>query len=301
MAATLWDSFEDFLQTAENHFLNSRFEQAIQAWDQYYKITAKTEYKKIIEEVQSNWDPEFIKQVDSLDRLYTYFTELQLRRTQNKISQFTYELFKKLVIKIYKEQFRDRSASDGGLEAGVFEYLSGNISEAQKKLTQILTLRIEDVQPRIYLGFTYLDSHDQKTAVALLTENMFLAADKLPEEALYLSQFKLLYGKIFSDSGNREEAAWLLAFESWYRNYLIFTENKPFFRLMQQKESNERIMQVKYYSYERYRHFVRCLYLSEYIRHFQKEQTGTLHELENYMQKLDRELFARYRKKRKDN
>jgi len=139
-----------------------------------------------------------------------------------------------------------------------------------------------------------------KEAVSVLTENLFLAADKLPEEALYLSQYKLLFGKLYSDCGNREEAAWLLVFESWYRNYLVFTENNRLFKVIQHKESTERIIQVKYYTHERYRHFVRCLYLADYTRHFQKEQRGLIHEQENYMQKLDRELFARYRKKRQE-
>ena len=214
-------------------------------------------------------------------------------------NQYTFDIYKKLLVRIYEQNFR-QNGPDKGLEAGVFDYLSGNLDQAEEKLRAVLEKDVENIQARIYLGFTSLDKHDQKTAITYLSENLFLAANVLPEEALYLSQYKLLFGKLNSDRGNREEAAWLLTFESWYRGYLIFTENPRFFRVMQQKESNERIMQVKYYSYERYRHFVRCLFIADYTRHFQPRQHGLIHEQENYMLKLDRELFARYRKKRRE-
>ncbi len=299
MSATLWDSFEDILSEAEELFLGFHFDEALEAWEKYYKITAKKEYGEIIAQITENWDDKRFTKIDSLSSLYTIFNDLQTKRTQNKINRYTFELFKKLIIRIYKQRFRSNSPQEG-LEAGVFDYLSGDFASAQKKLQQILEQDVENVQARIYLGFTYLDQHDQKTAVAYLSENLFLAANALPEDAFYLSQFKLLFGKLHSDSGNRDEAAWLLTFESWYRGYLIFTENPRFFRVMQQKESNERIMQVKYYSYERYRHFVRCLFIADYTRHFHPDQTGLIHEQENYMLKLDRELFARYRKKRRE-
>jgi len=300
MSATLWDSFEDILKKAEDHFLNFRFEQAIEAWNNYYKITAKTEFQSFATEISTHWDAQLYQQIGSLSQLHFLFTELQSKRTRNQISQYTYDLYKRLLISIYRKQFSTEIQSTAQLESCVFEYLSGNPTGAQGILKQILDNDAENVQARIYLGFSHLDLHEQKEAVELLTQNLFLAADEIPEEALYLSQFKLLYGKLFADSGNREEAAWLLTFESWYRSYLVFTKNENFYRAVRHMESNERIVQVKYYSYERYRHFARCLFLAEYVRNFHKEESGLIQEQEVYMQKLDRELFARYRKKRRE-
>lgn len=300
MSATLWDSFEDILKKAEDHFLNFRFEQAMEAWTNYYKITAKTEFQSFATEIATHWDAQLYQKIGSLSQLYFLFRELQTKSIHNKISQYTYDLYKRLLIRIYRDQFSGKVQNVSQLESGVFEYLSGNPSGAGAILQQILDNDTENVQARIYLGFSHLDLHEQKEAVELLTQNLFLAADEIPEEALYLSQFKLLYGKLFADSGNREEAAWLLTFESWYRSYLVFTKNDNFYRVLRQMESNERIVQVKYYSYERYRHFVRCLFLAEYVRNFHKEESGLIQEQEVYMQKLDRELFARYRKKRRE-
>ncbi len=299
MSATLWDSFEDILSEAEEHFLGFHFNEALEAWEKYYKITAKKEYGEIIAQITENWDEKRFTKIDSLSSLYIIFNDLQSKRTQNKINRYTFELYKKLIIRIYKKHFSSDSPEEG-LEAGVFDYLRGNLESAEKKLQMVLEQDVENIQARIYLGYAYLGKHDQKAAVSCLSENLFLAANELPEDALYLSQFKLLFGKLHSDKGNRAEAAWLLTFESWYRGYLIFTENTRFLRVIQQKESSERIMQVKYYSYERYRHFVRCLFIADYTRHFHPDQTGIIHEQENYMLKLDRELFARYRKKRRE-
>ncbi len=299
MSATLWDSFEDIISEAEEHFLNFRFDKAIQAWEKYYKITAKTEYKKNITQITQNWNEERFTKINNLSGLYSIFNELQTKRAQNEMERYTFELYKKLIIRIYNQRFRNNSPNEG-LEAGIFDYLSGNFEPAEKKLRAVLEKDIENIQARAFLGFNYLEQHDQKKAVSCLSENLFLAANKLSEDALYLSQFKLLFGKLHSDRGNRDEAAWLLTFESWYRGYLVFTENPQFFRIMQQKESNERIIQVKYYSHERYRHFVRCLFIADYSRHFQSNQHGLIREQENYMLKLDRELFARYRKKRRE-
>lgn len=299
MSATLWDSFEDILSEAEEHFLNFRFEKAIEAWEKYFKITAKTEYKKIITQITQNWDEKRFTKIENLSALYSVFNALQAKRAKNEMERYTYDLYKKLIIRIYNQRFRSNSP-DEGLEAGIFDYLSGDLEQAEIKLQAVLNTDIENIQARVFLGFAYLGRHDQKAAVACLSENLVLAANALSEDALYLSQFKLLFGKLHSDRANRDEAAWLLTFESWYRGYLIFTENPRFLRVMQQKESNERIMQVKYYSYERYRHFVRCLYIADYTRRFHPRQLGLIHEQENYMQKLDRELFARYRKKRRE-
>ena len=109
MSATLWDSFEDILSEAEEHFLSFHFNEALEAWEKYYKITAKTEYGKIIAQITQNWDEKRFTKIDNLSGLYVIFNDLQTKRTQNKINRYTFELYKKLIIRIYKKHFIKRS------------------------------------------------------------------------------------------------------------------------------------------------------------------------------------------------
>lgn len=300
MSATLWDSFEHLLQEAEQNFLKFRYDEAMQAWNKYFEITAKNEFRNTSAEVASYLQRYFTQEPAGPSDLYRIFQALSEDHEAKKIKQFSFELFKKLIVQFYRQFKESGELLQPTTECGVLDYLSGDTARAGEILQRILKNDPENIVARTYLGFTRLAEHDQKGAITLLSENLFLAADQLKTEELYLSQFKLLYGKLYSDTGNREESAWQLTFESWYRSYLIITEHPVLYRLMQQKERNERIIQVKYYKYERYRHFVRCLYLAEYVRLHAKDRREQLREQESYMRKLDRELFARYRKKRKE-
>ena len=113
------------------------------------------------------------------------------------------------------------------------------------------------------------------------------------------SQIRNLYGKLKSVHGKGEVGPWMVPFEAWFRNWLVWLEDITFFQGMQQKERNERILQVKYYASEKYRHFVRCLFVAEYVRQFLPKEKGIIWEQEAYMEKLDAHLFERYRRKRK--
>ncbi len=300
MAGTLFDSFESLLQKAENYFLNFRIDDALDAWEQYYRITARVEYQSIIKEINTYWNSDRLSGINSLSALYRLYMEYQEKFHKQSMSGYTFGLFKKLFIGQYNKQFAQDPIQKYSIERGVFEYLSGRNDTSIEILQSILSTDVSNIEARIFLGHAYMAAHTPKEAVTILSENLFLAADKIPEDALYLSQFKFLFGKLYSEHANKDEAAWLLVFESWYRNYLVFEENAHFFRLIQQKESNERIIQVKYHASERYRHFVRCLFIADYTRHFHKKQVGLIREQENYMQKLDKELFTRYRRKRKE-
>ncbi len=299
MSGTLWDSFDHLLEEAENHFLNFEFEKALELWENYYRITARTEYEKITKELKSLWNQGHFTSVQSLQQLFQVFLDLRDRYTKRQISYYTYNLFKKLMVKIYQEQFHYTAHAEISLESGVFEYLIGHYDMAIEALKQVIQDQNEALIPRIFLGYSYIAIKEQQPATAILTQNLFLAADELNEDDLYLSQFKLLLGRLFSRTSHRKEAAWLLPFESWYRNYLIIEEDEVFYRMMQEKERNERIMQVKYYSYERYRHFVRSLFIAEYTRLFAKNEAGLIADQEDNMRKVDGPLFARYRRKRK--
>jgi len=300
MTATLWDNFEHLLHDAEKQFLDFRFSEALELWRNYYRITARVEYEGIIREIAENWDEETYTQVPSLSRLFSLFMELRSKRFKKEIGAYTFSLYKKLLIKIYREQFRFTAQNEISVDAGVFEYLSENYESAVAILQEIVQQNPELLIARIFLGYAYEALKDHQSAITVLTQNLFLAADELQEDELYLSQFKMLAGRLYSQTGSWREAAWLLTFESWYRNYLIIKEDLTFFRIMQQKENNERILQVKYYAYERYRHFVRSLFLADYTRLHDKKNKGFVREQEANMAKLDSQLFARYRKKRKD-
>jgi len=300
MGATFWDSFDHLLKQAENEFLEFNYEKAIEAWQNYYKITAKKEYLNIVNELHHTWSADTFTDIPSLQRLFNLFQLYNDKFNKKEISNYTFQLYKKLLIRIYKQNFQSTAQNELTTEAGVFEYLAGNYQASVSILNSVMESNKESMEARIYTGYALMALKDQRGAIAILSQNLILNADKLHVDDLYLSQFKMLYGKLYSSFSNAEEAAWLIPFESWFRNWLIFEEDKLFFDLIRKKETNERIVQVKYYSYERYRHFARCLYIAEYARHHLKKETGLTLEQEKYMARLDSHLFDRYRKKRKE-
>ncbi len=296
--ATLWDRFDSLLHDAEQLFFNFEFDKALGQWESYYQITAKVEFAGIIKEIRRLLREVDAPRIDTSEKLLTAFYKIRHRFLERQIHQYTYALFLNLLKKIYLNQFTDRE-KDNNLLHGVFNYFLQNYQKAGEALTSYLQQNFESVEGRIFLGHVYLELGEQRSAVALLTENLFLAADQLYEDDLYLSQFKLLFGRLYSQTSRKNAAAWLLPFEAWYRNFLVFDRDDRFYKLMVQKEQNERIIRVKYTTAERYRHFVRCLFVAEYTRLFLKEKTGVILDEETYMEQLDPALFARYRKKRK--
>ncbi len=268
-------------------------------WEQYFRITARKEYESVPAEVARYWDEERFREISSLPGLFNIFLEYRDYYRSKKISHYIYNLYLKLFVKIYTEKFQKTAVKNTLLEKGVFEYLSGNTAAAVDLLEKALQEDYESVTARIYLGFAYLKLKDQRKAIVHLSQNLYFAADQLDSEELYLSQFRLLFGRLHTQLGDPSGAAWLLTFESWYRNWLIIEEDARFFALMRKREQNERILQIKYTATERYRHFAHCLFIAEYCRLFRRTDKGLINEQENYMEKLDTLLYARYRKKRK--
>ncbi|NOX88082.1 MAG: hypothetical protein GXO77_03580 [Calditrichaeota bacterium] len=297
--ATLWDVFDSLLHEAKQDFLNYNFDKAIEKWRSYYQITAKVEYGQIIKEIERLWREINYQNINDLPSLYQCFKKLRHRFLEQQIHKYTYNLYCELLKKIYLLNFASEPADSNELEHGIFQYLNGEHSTAIQLLERRLKSDLESVEARIFLGHIYLEKGEQRKAVAFLTQNMFLAADQLYEDDLYLPQFKLLFGRLFSQLGRRNSAAWLLTFEAWFRNYLIFESDERFYKLMVQKEQNERIIRVKYNAVERYRHFTRCLFVVEYSRHFIKSNKGVIADQEQHMEQLDPVLFERYRRKRK--
>jgi hypothetical protein len=152
---------------------------------------------------------------------------------------------------------------------------------------------------RIFLNKCYYKINDAESGNAYLTQALFLGGDEIVADDIGSEDIKSLHGRLKSLHGKGEAGLWLVPFEAWFRNWLTWKEEISFFQVMQQKERNERILQVKYYAAEKYRHFVRCLYIAEYVRQFIAKEKGIIWEQEAYMEKLDTGLFQRYRKKRK--
>ncbi len=297
--ATLFDVFDSIREEAEEAFYQHNFELALEKWQEYYKVTAKVEYNLIIKEIKNLLHDIHPEKTHSLFDLHKHYRYLRQKYSDKQIHPYTYSIFVRLLTNLYQNQFKKVLPDDNFLIHGIFCFLSGKHEEALTLLKQQVEAEPENIEPRIFLGHVYLHMERQKETVSILTKNLFLAADQLFEEDLYLSQFKMLYGRLHSETGRKNVAMWLLAFEAWYRNYLIFEEDETFYKIMLKKEQNERIIRVKYTLAERYRHFVRCLYLAEYSRQFIKTNKGMINELENYMEQLDGAHFIRYRKKRK--
>jgi hypothetical protein len=299
MPATFWDNFDHLISEAESTFLQGDINGAVEKWKAYFKITALREWQDIANEVQELWLENRAGDVTSTDELFELWEKIRKQDVENRISNYSRNLFIKYIAKIYTEKFKNSNLAADSAKNGILEYISGDYTKAVELLKENIKRDKTNISSRIYLGWSYLKLKEQKTAITILTQNLFLSANELTEDDLYLSQFKMLFGKLHSQRSNKQEAAWLLTFESWYRNWLFFEKDESFYQLMRQKEIDERIFQVKYYLYERHRHFVRCLFIAEYNRQFNKKNVGSILEQENYMQRLDAQLFEKYRKKRK--
>ena len=73
MGATFWDSFDNLLKQAENEFLDFNYEKAVEAWRNYYKITAKKEYLNIVQELDNTWSVDTFTDIPTLQRLFNLF------------------------------------------------------------------------------------------------------------------------------------------------------------------------------------------------------------------------------------
>ena len=163
----------------------------------------------------------------------------------------------------------------------------------------VLNQQPDNLLARIYLSKCVYALGEDDQGTAYLSQAMFLGGNEILLEDVGNVQIRNLYGRLKSQHGKSEAGIWLVPFEAWYRNLIIWLEDISFFQVMQQKERNERILQVKYYTFEKYRHFVRCLFIEEYVRHFLPKEKGIIWEQEAYMEKLDPILYQKYRKKRK--
>jgi hypothetical protein len=293
---SIWSSFENLLKEAEQKFFEHDFEAAVKLWQEYAQITGASKWKRaatdlnylIKEFVASNpTDP------------HKYFEDwlgLHGRMSDNQLSPYAFHLMERLYAKIF---LSTKQTVSFDVATGIFCFIEKRFDKARENLSIVLNQQPDNLLARIYLSKCSYATNEEEQGTAYLSQAMFLASNEILSEDVGSLQIRNLYGRLKSVHGRGEAGVWLVPFEAWYRNLLIWLEDVSFFQVMQQKERNERILQVKYYAFEKYRHFVRCLFIEEYVRHFLPKEKGIIWEQEAYMEKLDVNLYQRYRKKRK--
>ncbi|MGD9897654.1 MAG: hypothetical protein AB7T22_00880 [Calditrichaceae bacterium] len=293
------DEPEYLLKEAEELFLNFEYDDAFSKWRLYLNEGEDEELLKFVNEIIFSWEEESFLDIHDLSGLFEIWSRQRGRYRSERISKLTFALLERLLTKIYQKRFQEHAKKEYTITSGIFEYLSNDPDSAIPRLTRAVTDNSEDTLAKSYLGLAYYAKNDHRSAMIYLSQNLFLDAGNLAADDFFEPQIKLIYQDLFSIRKNKKISAWLTVFESWFKDLLIFRDEPHFFILMQQKERNERILQVKYYPHERYRHFIRCLFVAEYGRLFRRKETDLVLEQEHYMEKLDRQLFARYRQKRK--
>ena len=293
---SIWSSFENLVEEAENRFFNHDYQGAIKAWENYARITgapnwqqAASDLGQLITRYLSNKEAE---------PQYWFENWLQLRQlmNQNKLNSYAYHIMQRLFARIF---LATKQTVSFDLATGIFCFIEKRYDAARENLSVVINHEPDNLLARIFLSKCGFVMNETEQGTAYLSQVIFLGSNEILEEDIGSEQIRNLYGRLRSIHGKGEVGMWLVPFESWYRNWLFWIEDTPFFQVMQQKERNERILQVKYYASEKYRHFVRCLYIAEYVRQFLPKEKGIIWEQEAYMEKLDANLFLRYRKKRK--
>jgi hypothetical protein len=293
---SIWGSFESLLSEAERDFFNHHFEVAIKKWQEYARITGVAAWNKI-----SNDLINLIRTFETIpgsnsDKYFELWLQLRNRIKQNNIGYYVYNIMEKLYAQDF---FNTKSTLSFDLATGIFCFIENRIDNALTNLEYVLNQQPDNLLARIYLSKCYFIQKDENKGISYLSQALFLASDNLLVDDIIPEKIRNLYGRLSILYGKSGIGIWLLPFESWYRNWLIIQEDKNFFRVMQHKERNERILQVKYFLSEKYKHFIHCLFMAEYARQFLPKEKGIIWEQEAYMEKLDAAIFQRYRKKRK--
>lgn len=291
----LWSNFNNMLSDAEQKFFASEYAQALELWQEYAKITGSTRWKKIADEIDG-LIKEFQESPTDAEGVFAAWINLRGRMKDNSVNTYSFQVMQKF----YAKWFLKLKQTVGyDLATGIFCFIDDKNDYAIDNLKIAINHKQDSVLGRIYLSKAYFKSGNEPAGLARLTQSLFLAANELIEEDFGIDAVKNLWQKLNGLHGKNEVAAWLTTFETWHRGWLAWHDDRQFFQLMQFKERNERILQVKYYLSEKYRHFMRCLYIAEYVRLYLPKERGIIWEQEAYMEKLDKTLFERYRKKRK--
>jgi hypothetical protein len=293
---SIWSSFEDLVGDAENKFFNHDYDGAVKTWQDYAQITGAPVWQQAANDLKGLISNYLSANIEDPQQLFQAWVTLRKQMSTNKVSSYAYHMMQRLFAKIF---LASKQTVSFDIATGVFCFIEERYSNAKENLTDVLRREPDNLLARIFLSKCYFIEQKEDQGMAYLSQSVFLGGNEILEEDIGSPQIRNLYGRLRSIHGKGEAGVWLVPFEAWYRNWLVWKEDTPFFQVMQQKERNERILQVKYYASEKYRHFVRCLYIAEYVRQFLSREKGIIWEQEAYMEKLDANLFQRYRKKRK--
>lgn len=291
---SLWSSFEEMVSEAESEFYNLNFSKALKTWAEYAQITGAANWKQNYSQLQI-----LISEYQKLDfsnpeNIFKAWLKIRTSLKERKISLYTFNLMQKLYATTF---LQTKLTVSFDLATGIFCYIDGKIDNAMENLGATLKQKPDSLLARVFMSKCLYNKNED--GMGYLTQAMFLGGNELIEEDIESEQIRNLYSRLKSLHGQGDAGVWMVPFEAWYRNSIYIMEDLPFFQIMQQKERSERILQVKYYVSEKYRHFIRCLFIAEYVRHFLQKEKGIIWEQEAYMEKLDNILFERYRKKRK--
>ncbi len=293
---SIWSSFDNLVEEAEGTFFDHNYENAIKKWQDYAQITGAPSWQQAADDLKILITEYLSAQISEPQQLFESWLKLRKQMNENKLSSYAYNIMQRLYAKIF---LSSKQTVSFDIATGVFCFIEERYDTAKENLTDVLNRKPDNLLARIFLSKCHFILGDEDRGMATLSQTIFLGGNEILSEDIGAVQIRNLYGRLRSIHGKGEVGVWLVPFEAWYRSWLVWVEDTPFFQVMQQKERNERILQVKYYASEKYRHFVRCLYIAEYVREFLPKEKGIIWEQEAYMEKLDANLFQRYRKKRK--
>ena len=293
---SIWSSFDDLVEEAERTFFDHHYENAIKKWQDYAQITGAPSWQQAADDLKRLITEYLSAQITDPQQLFESWLNLRKQMNENQLSSYAYNIMQRLYAKIF---LAAKQTVSFDVATGIFCFIEKRYDTAKENLTDVLLRKPDNLLARIFLSKCHFVLGDEEKGMAFLSQTIFLGGNEILSEDIGSPQIRNLFGRLRSIHGKGEVGVWLAPFEAWYRSWLVWVEDTPFFQVMQQKERNERILQVKYYASEKYRHFVRCLYIAEYVREFLPKEKGIIWEQEAYMEKLDANLFQRYRKKRK--
>ena len=293
---SIWSTFDNILKEAERQFYEYNFDQALKHWQEYAEITGENRWRHAFSDLKQLLVEYSSAKLTDPQQYFEQWLRIRRRLHDNQISLYAFERMERLYAKVF---LSTKTTVSFDLATGIFCYIEDRTDKAIENLSVVINQQPDNLLARIFLNKCYYKMNDAENGNAYLTQALFLGGDEIVADDIGSEEIKNLHGRLKSLHGKGEAGLWLVPFEAWFRNWLTWKEDISFFQVMQQKERNERILQVKYYASEKYRHFVRCLYIAEYVRQFIAKEKGIIWEQEAYMEKLDTGLFQRYRKKRK--
>lgn len=293
---SIWSSFDNLVNDAEKCFFDFKFEEALKIWSEYARITGARNWNKTFNDLQNLITDFSSKNITEPNDIFSEWLKLRNQARTNSISSYAFHMMEKLYAKIF---LKIKQTVSFDLATGIFCFIDNRIEKAKENFRVAINKQPDNLLAKVFLSKCLFLEGDEKAGMSYLTQAIFLSGNELLDDDIGAVKIKNLYGRLKLLHGKGEIGVWLVPFEAWYRNWLIWFEDTPFFQVMQKKESSERILQVKYYTSEKYRHFTRCLFIAEYVRHFLPKEKGIIWEQEAYMAKLDNNLYERYRRKRK--